>query len=719
MSLKQNLSAVSSVRFGALAFSLILASSAMAGRNDQTLVETIVQPPSVLARSVALGHLAPETPLHLSVSFRVPDQAAFEAYAESVSDPKSPNYRKYLTPLEVGRRFGAPAEVVSQTVAYFQKNGFKVTLVGDHRLGILVEGTAGQAEKAFDTVVKRYRTLSADEPGRREFYSFATRPSLPAGIAPMIQSIGGLESFTQPQHRMALSPAQARTLYNAAPIYNAAQQGQGRTIAISNFDGFRLSNVPNFYTQYGLPKPAAGVGTNIKVVTVGTGAGPGAAQGEGDLDIQMVLGQAPLCNFIIYDSQNDLLGVLAKEVNDNLADIISESYGWSIDSNTAVAAHNYHLAMSTQGITYLAASGDYGTTIEPYSYPDYEPEVLQVGGTIATVDATGKRTSEVAWSGSGGGWSTKAVPFNVRPSWQVGTGVPTTNYRLVPDISLHASGGNTGAYPFYMNGSLVSGIGTSFASPVLAGALGLAQQKLISKGALPANASGKNRLGRLQNVIYGQNGLASVYYDIKSGTNGKLPSGAVSNAVAGWDFVTGWGAIDVNAFADSLIPKPPVTNVPNYVAIYLSQGKTPTGTFSQLGAADKAYYTLASSAQTTGDGNAAALTTITGTGDPVNLASMNVTVVFNAPSQSSTQVMLYNAVTKAYVPLATVAGAAADQTTTFSVTNFKDYAKARVFNGVTVWDLNLVTRTTMPKTVAGGAFTLKLDQVAITTTATK
>jgi len=208
--------------------------------------------------------------------------------------------------------------------------------------------------------------------------------------------------------------------------------------------------------------------------------------------------------------------------------------------------------MSAQGITYMAASGDSGTGIEPYSYPDWEPEVLLVGGTVATTDASGNRTSEVGWSGSGGGWSTNTATFNTLPSWQHGTGVPTgNNHRLIPDVGFHASS-STGAYQFYLNGGLTSGyIGTSFASPVVAGSLAVAEQQIIANGGLPADGAGKRRFGRIQDLFYSQNGNPSIWFDVTSGSNGSLPNGATSNAGAGWDFVTGWGAINWNAFVAS------------------------------------------------------------------------------------------------------------------------------------------------------------------------
>jgi len=214
--------------------------------------------------------------------------------------------------------------------------------------------------------------------------------------------------------------------------------------------------------------------------------------------------------------------------------------------------------MTAQGISYMAATGDSGTSIEPYSYPNYDPAVLMVGGTVATVDTSGNRTSEVGWSGSGGGWSTNTATFNVLPSWLHGNGVPTNiNHRIFPDVALHASS-STGAYQFYLNGSLTSAyVGTSFASPVFAGSLAVAEQKIIAGGGLPPNGSGKQRFGRIQDLFYSQNGMSSVWFDITSGSNGKLPDGTTSNATAGWDMVTGWGAINFDAFVGTQVTSGP------------------------------------------------------------------------------------------------------------------------------------------------------------------
>jgi len=479
--------------------------------------------PGAVLRSLHLGHTNPNHKVNISVSLPYGNPGAIEAFLDDVNNPQSPNYHNYLSPQDVGQRFGLTSGQVQSVVQYLTGHGFKINLVGKNHLSILAEGTVGQAEAAFSTSIHDFHSFDPSQNGNSDYFSFTSDLKIPTSIAPFVADVTGLENYTRPQMR-TLTPTQTRVIYGTAPMYNAGAQGQGRTVAISNWDGYRLSNVPLYYAQYGLPTPAGGVGSNITVIPISGGAGAGSPYGEGDLDIQMVLGAAPLCNFRIYDGGNsDLIGVLTAEANDNLADVISESYGWSLAASTAVAAHNLHLAMNAQGITYMAASGDSGTTVEPYSYPDYDPEVLLVGGTVASTDATGNRTSEVAWGGSGGGWSTNSVAFNILPIWQHGTGVPFgNNHRLIPDVALEAGG--AGAYYFYLNGSLTSGYdGTSFASPVFAGSLAVAEQQIITQGGLPADGAGKHRFGRIQDLIYAQNGRSDVWFDITSGgTDGRV-----------------------------------------------------------------------------------------------------------------------------------------------------------------------------------------------------
>jgi hypothetical protein len=532
--------------------------------NTPRFVELHKDPSVELQRSTPLGPKAESDMLHLAVSLPFGDPQGAQAFADAVSDPKSPLYRHFISPEEVGNRFGLPAYRIQRVLDYLTSQGMSVRLIGKNRLSILLDATVGQAQTAFHTSIQNFAVPATDESPATMRFSFTTPPSLPTEFAADVIDVCGIDSFTRPLAHTALTASQMRTLYSAATMYGGGgSQGKGRTIAISSFDGFRISNVALECTLQSLPTPTAGAGSNVTIEAVSGGTGStGTASGEGDLDIQAVLCMAPLANVIVYDNYsttgNNPVAVLTQEVNDNTADIITESYGWQMGASSNLAAHNLHLSMTSQGITYMAASGDHGTTWTvsgvDFDYPATDPEVLSVGGTSATVTGSGTRSTEVGWNSvgdaGGGGWNVTTDTFNTRPTYQststflAGPGVPSlasVPYRLVPDVSFDADP-NTG-YLIYVSGTEYQYGGTSASSPTCAGLLAELEEQLISDGALTANSSGKYRLGRVQDLLYSFNGLSSVFFDVISGTNGTLPNGVVSNAGPGWDTDSGWGPI--------------------------------------------------------------------------------------------------------------------------------------------------------------------------------
>ena len=88
------------------------------------------------------------------------------------------------------------------------------------------------------------------------------------------------------------------------------------------------------------------------------------------------------------------------------------------------------------GVTFVAASGDKG---QPGAYPAYSPNVVAVGGTSLTTDASGNYISESGWSnvyGSSGGGISQYEP---RPSYQPTTFSNGSAYR--PDHARHPGRG--------------------------------------------------------------------------------------------------------------------------------------------------------------------------------------------------------------------------------------------------------------------------------------
>ncbi|MBS1726686.1 MAG: hypothetical protein JST51_08200 [Armatimonadetes bacterium] len=552
-------------------FALAIAANA----SPQTTTKLVPLPDSVLpvlSQSFPLLTKAPVASSNLievSISLKPRDEYGLQAYADAVSDPKSAIYRHFISPQEVGIRYGASAKDILAVKQFLTGGGLTITHVGANNITIAATGTQTQVEALFNTTISNFQVT--EDTGTISYRANVTPLNVPSTLVSKIQSVDGVESYTRPQMRgTTLAPSMTRTLYGLASMFSAGWTGSGRTVGISSWDGFSLNNGNLFISRYGLPTPSGGAMSNVSVVHVGTGSQNNTAQGEGDLDFQMILAAAPLANIVIYDGTGgNLTTVLSTEASSNTADIITESYGWSISASTAATAHTQHLSMTASGITYMAASGDAGTTLGPYDYPDYDPEVLSVGGTIATTDASGNRTSETTWgksgtNGGGGGWCTSSgangSSFNVHPSWQVGTGVPlssTVNKRLVPDVALHASGANgfnsPYAYYAYSSNTLYTFSGTSAASPTFAAGLAACEQRLYA-------ARGTARLGRIQDFIYAQNGRSDVWYDITTGASiGKLPSSGggslnrkAANPTTGWDFCTGWGAINFNAFYGTL-----------------------------------------------------------------------------------------------------------------------------------------------------------------------
>ena len=194
---------------------------------------------------------------------------------------------------------------------------------------------------------------------------------------------------------------------------------------------------------------------------------------------------------------------------------------------------------------------------------------------METTSAGGPWKSETAWSDSGGGYW---VPDDISiPSWQQFTGVinsaneGSTVYRNAPDVSANAN------FTFYVCAdqqpcSANEYGGTSFAAPMWAGYLALANQQ--------ASANSHAAPGFINPNVYslavGQN-YDALFHDITSGSNG-YP------AVTGYDLVTGWGSPNGSSLISALLAADPnfaINASPN--AITVSDGGTITSTITTVG----------------------------------------------------------------------------------------------------------------------------------------
>jgi kumamolisin len=227
--------------------------------------------------------------------------------------------------------------------------------------------------------------------------------------------------------------------------------------------------------------------------------------------------------------------------------------------------------MAAQGQTVFVAAGDNRAwNSGNYPYPSEDAHVVAVGGTdLTTTGAGGDWASEIGWQDTGGGISPDDIPI---PTWQQLSGVITktnrgsTVYRNGPDVTANAN------WSFYVcaDQTGVSGCtaneygGTSFAAPMWAGYLALANQQAAANGA-PAP-------GFINPTIYPlglSGGYAAAFHDITSGNNG-FP------AETGYDLDSGWGSPNGSGLINALAGSgggPAVTLTPTS----LKFGKTAVG----------------------------------------------------------------------------------------------------------------------------------------------
>lgn len=379
------------------------------------------------ARIADLG-LAPQSEVRqVTLSLAVRNAAAMDAHAASLVDPSSPNYRKFLTPAQVGSLYGQDATSIAQVVNFLQSQGLTVTKVYANNLLISAKGTNAQLAAVFGSPIHVYQALG------RTYEAPAGATAVPANLAGIVKAVHGLngrplfhsnivrqpasgvatgESKRVPS-RIPTAHAAAASLpgeytvrdlaakYNVDPLYAAGVTGTGKTIGIATLAGYRQSDAYGYWNALGL----AVAPNRITDVPVDGGPlpadGPGSdGAGETTLDIEQSGGVAPGANIRVYlapNQGNGFLDMFATAVDENIVDTLSVSWGAAEIFNgpeDLAAFHAVFIQAALQGIPVIAASGDAGafdinsvlpypacTTLLTTDHPASDTAVLAAGGT--------------------------------------------------------------------------------------------------------------------------------------------------------------------------------------------------------------------------------------------------------------------------------------------------------------------------------------------------
>ena len=493
--------------------------------------------------------------MNLDVVLPVRDPAGLEALAAAVSDPQSPEYHHYLTPAQWTERFGPTQEDYDTVVKYMKAHGLAVTGGSRDGMEVQVKGAVSDVERAFHVTMRSYQHPTEN----RTFYSPDREPTTDMNIK--LWHVSGMDNFSKPHAQLIKRTdyAAARGISPEAVVTHAttgsgpsasflgsdmraayyggtALTGAGQHVALFEYYGTDLADLTTYYKN---AKQTNKVPVTL-ISTDGTSTSCTAKNkcddGEQELDITQALGMAPgLAGLEMYVGSTDTAIISAMTTHSPLALAIGCSWGWTpADASTL---DPYFEKMATQGQSFFVASGDNSTwtkTGNAAAWPGDDAHIISVGGTdLVTASAGGAWKSETAWTDSGGGFSPDKIAI---PSWQQISGVITsankgsTTLRNGPDVSANAN------FTFYTCDNQTTCQanaygGTSFAAPMWAGLVALANQQNAANGKAP--------VGFFNAKIYAENvtsGYATYFHDITSGKSGSYSAGT------GFDLVTGWGS---------------------------------------------------------------------------------------------------------------------------------------------------------------------------------
>ena len=314
--------------------------------------------------------------------------------------------------------------------------------------------------------------------------------------------INGLQPYHRLHKHAVVRPAAATTgvtykvndILNTYDAKNLGVTGKNQTIAILIDTTPSTSDLTQFWTTNKVAQSAA----NVTTINVNNATLP-AVSGEETLDVEWSSGIAPGAKIRVYATSaltdTDLDKGLARIISDVGTDStihqlsISLGEGETYESTSQFTTDaQYFATLASQGVSTFVSSGDGGSTPDDtgtgnedagplqVEYYSSDPSVTGVGGTTLHVTSSDVRSSETAWSGSGGGVS---IHF-AKPAWQTGTGVPSGTKRFVPDVAMPADP-YTGAY-VYLQGSAQTIGGTSWASPTWAGFCALINEARANAG---------------------------------------------------------------------------------------------------------------------------------------------------------------------------------------------------------------------------------------------
>jgi subtilase family serine protease len=577
---------------------ILLGAAITSQAQPQSLLTRHTREVTLDGQAPLVGHLPATQSMRLVLVLPHRNQTELDSLLKELYDPYSATYRKFLTVEEFTARFGPSQEDYESVIRFAEANGFTVVGTSRNRMNLDVTGSVEGIEKAFHLTLGIYQHPTEN----RTFFSPDREPT--ADLAVQLWHIAGLDNYSIPKPGLVRRDASApqvksnatigsgpsdsflgsdmRAAYYVNGSSSATLTGSGQSLGLFEFAGTDLTDLATYYTNVGqtnnVPITLLSVDTqSTSCVFEGT---PRCDDTEQTLDMTQALGMAPgMSSLVMYIGTGALAGQTlddsgifnAMATASPLNAQLSSSWQWKPSDPTTDDV--YFEEFAAQGQNLFVDAGDDGTwSSSDFYWPTDSVYVTGVGGTdLTTTGAGGAWASETGWEDTGGGIGPDDFAI---PSWQVtaaaGCAKCSQSFRNGPDVAANAN------FSFYVcadqeacTANLYGG--TSFATPMWAGYLALANEQYLLNGA-------SKTLGFINPALY-TIGLGA---DYDTDFHDCLTGGNTDGCAVGYDLSTGWGSPNgaalINALAGTTSPSFTISASPTSVSV--AQGKSGKSTIT-------------------------------------------------------------------------------------------------------------------------------------------
>src|SRR5580692_5441866 len=574
---------------------------------SQQLSTRHVRPEVASGEAKLVGQLPPTDTLRFDIVMPLRDRTGLQSFLRQQYDPTSAFYHQFLTPQEFTARFGPSQEDWNTLLAFAKANGFEIVSGTRDSRDLRLSGSVANIEKAFHVNMGLYKDPNED----RTFFAVDREP--PVDLPFQLWHITGLDNDSRPHpmyvkksdyakangldpdkvvsHATTGSGPSASFLgsdMRAAYYGGTALTGTGQNIALFEFAGTDLADLTTYYKNAGQTEPYTPtlISTGGYATTCVDSGSKACDDTEQTLDMTQAMGMAPgstmlymyVCGDVLASGSGNIsdtacISAMVSTASAPLSKQIGCSWGWTpADPSTL---DPYFEQMASQGQNFFVAAGDSSAwSASNEAWPADDANIVSVGGTdLTTSSAAGPWKSETAWADSGGGISPDSIPI---PSWQKLSGVITssnrgsTTLRNGPDVAGNAN------FTYYVCADQTTCTandygGTSFAAPMWAGYVALANQQATANG---------ETIGFIDPILYPAaltSSYGTYFHDITSGSCGTY------SGVTGYDLCTGWGSPNTTGIinllaAGSSTPSFTLSDSPSSLSI--AEGSSGTSTIS-------------------------------------------------------------------------------------------------------------------------------------------